>query len=109
MKMRRCATLVTIVSFAVMGSARAGELTDENAGRTILDQRCGRCHAVAPGAKSPLNPAPNLWDKLRTYPPERLEAEMSEGMGSRHPTMPQIQFSTEDIAAIQTYLATGED
>jgi mono/diheme cytochrome c family protein len=54
---------------------------------------------------SPIGLAPNLWEKLRTYPTERLEFELAEGIGSRHPTMPQVQFTAEEIAAIETYLA----
>jgi hypothetical protein len=41
---------------------------------------------------------------LSTYPWERLEVELSEGIGSRHKDMPQIQFSIEDIASIYYYL-----
>ena len=74
-------------------------------GQSILKDRCGRCHAVTPESKSPIGLAPNLWGKLRSYPPERLEFELAEGMGSRHPAMPQIQFSSEDIVAVQSYLA----
>ncbi len=86
------------------GPAQAGA----SAGQSILKERCGRCHAVAPQSKSPIGVAPNLWEKLRAYPAERLEAELAEGMGSRHPAMPQIQFSSEEIAAVQTYLSGAE-
>ena len=109
MKPFTIALLATMACAGSMSVARSGEMTGENSGRAILEERCGRCHAVADGMTSPLASAPNLWYRLRTYPSERLEAEMSEGMGSRHPTMPQIQFSAEDIAAIQTYLGAGED
>lgn len=73
-------------------------------GKTLLEKNCGGCHAVVADAASPLKQAPNLWDALRPYPGERLELEMSEGIGSHHPKMPQIQFSSEDIESIYDYL-----
>jgi hypothetical protein len=45
------------------------------------------------------------------YPIDQLESGFAEGMGSRHRDMPQIQFSTEQVAAILSYLGgiTGVD
>lgn len=78
----------------------------ENAeGKALLERNCSRCHAVAAGAASPLAAAPNLWTVLRSYPSERLEFELAEGIGSRHRDMPQIQFSTEEIRSIIEYLS----
>jgi len=41
---------------------------------------------------------------LRSYEQEQLEFELSEGIGSRHSKMPQIQFSSEEISNIQEFL-----
>jgi mono/diheme cytochrome c family protein len=79
--------------------------SDESDGQSLLKKRCGRCHAVSAVSKRPIGAAPNLWDKLRSYPSERLAFELAEGMGSRHLAMPQIQFTSEEIAAVQRYLA----
>jgi mono/diheme cytochrome c family protein len=79
--------------------------SDESEGQSLLKKRCGRCHAVSAVTESPIRAAPNLWDKLRSYPSERLDVELAEGMGSRHPAMPQIQFTSEEIAAVQSFLA----
>jgi mono/diheme cytochrome c family protein len=99
-------TSVSAMALGVLLVAHAGAVQSvENDGQALLKQRCGRCHAVSAEIKSPLGTAPNLWDKLRSYPSDRLEFELAEGMGSRHMAMPQIQFSSEDIAAVQTYLA----
>ncbi|OYW55236.1 MAG: hypothetical protein B7Y80_09475 [Hyphomicrobium sp. 32-62-53] len=95
-------------AIALPGLAVAGFLparAENIDGQSLLEQRCGRCHAVVAQSQSPKRAAPNLWAKLRTFPAERLEFEMSEGMGSRHPEMPQIQFTSEEIAAVQNYLA----
>ncbi len=83
---------------------RPGLAAEAGDGKAILEKNCGRCHAVAAGDASPLKQAPNLWDKLRSYPDERLDFELAEGIGSRHETMPQIQFTDEDITAIFYYL-----
>jgi mono/diheme cytochrome c family protein len=82
--------------------------SDETRGQSILKDRCGRCHAVTPQSESLIGLAPNLWEKLRSYPSERLAFELAEGMGSRHPAMPQIQFSSEEIAEVQSYLSGGQ-
>jgi mono/diheme cytochrome c family protein len=93
---------MTALSIAgIVAPAGAAESED---GKAILERNCARCHAVSPGAASPLRGAPNLFTVLGSYPDERLEAELSEGIGSRHPTMPQIQFSIEDITSIYYYL-----
>jgi mono/diheme cytochrome c family protein len=84
-----------------LSPASAGDVAD---GKALLEKNCSRCHAVAAGLESPLKAAPNLWTVLGYYPAERLEVEMGEGIGSRHPTMPQIQFSDDEIASIYAYL-----
>jgi cytochrome c len=78
---------------------------DGESGKRLLERNCGRCHAVAAETLSPLKEAPNLWVVLRSFPTERLEFELAEGIGSRHKDMPQIQFSSEDIFKIESYLS----
>lgn len=78
---------------------------DSESGKDLLQKNCGRCHALAAGTLSPLKEAPNLWVVLRSYPTERLEFELAEGIGSRHKDMPQIQFSSDDIYKIESYLS----
>jgi mono/diheme cytochrome c family protein len=73
-------------------------------GRALLGRHCGRCHALSESGASPLSGAPNLWTVLRSYEQGQLEFELSEGIGSRHSEMPQIQFSSEEISSIQDYL-----
>ena len=38
------------------------------------------------------------------FAPRELQAELREGMVSRHREMPQIDFSDEDVDAIMAYL-----
>ena len=53
---------------------------------------------------SPLKQAPPMREIYRRFAPRELQAELSEGMVSRHRTMPQIDFSDEDVDAILAYL-----
>ena len=95
---RGCAVLFMI---CCVGSAHADQAAD---GKALLERNCGRCHAVVPGADSPRNGAPNLSIVLESYPAERLQLELAEGIRPKHPEMPQVRFSPSDIANIYYYL-----
>ena len=95
---------VSLATFCLAGGMHGALGEDGGEGKAILERNCGRCHAVVPDGISPLKEAPNLWIVLGSYPAERLEVELGEGIGSRHREMPQIQFSEEDIASIYYYL-----
>jgi cytochrome c len=97
--------LCFLFSIMLASSLCAVETTaTELDGKTILQKMCGRCHSIERAGQSPLRNAPTLRDIYRRYPIERLEFELSEGIGSRHKEMPQIQFSSEQIEKILTYL-----
>jgi mono/diheme cytochrome c family protein len=97
-------SLRTIILGALLLCGDSAARAAEDPGRDLLEARCGRCHAVAADAQSRLKAAPNLWDTLRAYPVDRLEFELAEGIGSRHPAMPQIQFTSDEIALVKAYL-----
>lgn len=94
-----------VVGLLFLFYQRPSEAADGENGKALLEKHCARCHALAGGASSPLKEAPNLWIVLRSYASERLEFELSEGIGSRHKGMPQVQFSSEEIEEIESYLA----
>ena len=73
-------------------------------GKAILQENCGRCHAIEATGESPLKNAPPMRNIYARFAPRELQAELSEGMVSRHKEMPQIEFSDEDVYAILTYL-----
>jgi hypothetical protein len=64
----------------------------------------GQCKAAARRAQSPRPQAPDLAIVLQSYPVERLEGELREGIRPKHPDMPQVPFSPSDIASIYRYL-----
>jgi mono/diheme cytochrome c family protein len=73
-------------------------------GKAIVQEKCGRCHAVEATGESPLKIAPPMRDVYARFAPRELQADLREGMVSRHKEMPQIEFSDEDVTAIMWYL-----
>jgi mono/diheme cytochrome c family protein len=73
-------------------------------GKAILQEKCGRCHAVEEMDESPLKIAPPMRDIYPQYAPRELQEELLEGKVSKHKEMPQIQFSDEDAHAVLAYL-----
>ncbi len=73
-------------------------------GKLILQQNCGRCHAIETIGDSPLKNAPPMRDIYSRSHPRELQERLTEGLGSKHKEMPQIQFSDDDVYAIMSYL-----
>jgi len=73
-------------------------------GKIILQEKCGRCHAIEATGESPLKIAPPMREIYARFAPRELQAELSEGMVSKHKEMPQIDFSDEEVDAILAYL-----
>jgi mono/diheme cytochrome c family protein len=73
-------------------------------GKLLLQENCGRCHAIEAAGESPLKQATPMRDIYARFAPRELQAELGEGMVSRHRAMPQIDFSNEDVDAILAYL-----
>jgi cytochrome c len=87
-------------ALAAEGTSPAAE------GKRLLEKNtCARCHAIEATGESPLKQAPPLRDVYRKRPAQELQFEFAEGMGSRHKDMPQVQFSSEQVDAILTYLS----
>ena len=87
---------------ATLDAADVGALAAR--GKVILQEKCGRCHAIEAAGESPLKNAPPMRDIYGRFNPRELQAELSEGKVSKHKEMPQIDFSDEDVHAILTYL-----
>ena len=76
----------------------------EARGKAILQEKCGRCHAVEVALQSPMKNAPPMRDIYARYAPRELQEGLLQGMVSKHKAMPQIEFSQEEVAAIMAYL-----
>lgn len=95
-------TMLTGFALAETPSPPAGPA----GGHDLLAEHCGRCHAIGASGGSPLEAAPPLRDIFNQRSPEWLAADLSEGLGSRHDDMPQVQFSSDEIGAILDYLGS---
>ncbi len=93
---------VLLCSAASADAAGTGQLRSR--GKVILEKNCSRCHAIDPVGASPLAQAPPMRDIYARFAPRELQAELREGMVSKHRAMPQIDFSDEDVDAILAYL-----
>jgi mono/diheme cytochrome c family protein len=104
----RLAALAPILAAALLclptgsDAAKRGPLAAR--GKAILQEKCARCHAVGASGASPLKGAPPMREIYARFLPRELQAELAEGMVSRHREMPQIEFSDTDVHAIMTYL-----
>jgi len=109
--LRMGTALACLVMIGTGDGARAADAPSAADGKAILEKHCGRCHSLAATGDSPLQKAPPLRQIYLSYPIEQLEGGFAEGMGSKHRDMPQIQFSSEQVAAILSYLGsiTGVD
>ncbi len=87
---------------ATADAANSSHLRDR--GKALLQQNCSRCHAIGARDESALKQAPPMRDIYARFAPKELQAELREGMVSRHRAMPQIEFSDEDTDAILAYL-----
>lgn len=100
-------TRLLLAGFMVCLSAAAnaaGSSQLAGRGKALLQANCGRCHAVGATGKSPLQAATPMRDIYARFAPRELQAELGEGMVSRHRAMPQVDFSDQDVDAILAYL-----
>ena len=95
---------LSLTAATLLDAADSSKLAAAGRGRLILQQNCGRCHAIEAVGDSPLKNAPPMRDIYFRFHPEELQERLKEGLGSKHKDMPQIQFSDEDTYAIMTYL-----
>jgi mono/diheme cytochrome c family protein len=101
----RARSLIVGLLLCLSATANAADTSQlRSRGKAILQEKCGRCHAIEAAGESPLKQAPPMRDIYARFAPRELQAELREGMVSRHRAMPQIDFSDEDVDAILAYL-----
>jgi mono/diheme cytochrome c family protein len=75
-------------------------------GHRVAVRHCAQCHALDPGAASPLADAPPFPTLYARFPVERLAQEIEGGMMVGHPRMPLLRRLDEDEAsALVAYLS----
>jgi mono/diheme cytochrome c family protein len=97
---------ICFLTLLVVTSASSADKNLIAEGKSLVTRNCSRCHAIGKERESPLAQAPPLREIYLRYPIEQLSQDLSEGMGSRHREMPQIQFSADEALAILSYLGS---
>ena len=79
--------------------------SEQQRGKELLQEMCGRCHAVGPTGASPRRLAPPFRsfgdDKLYD---NNLAQRLRDGLSTIHPGMPTFRFDREDAEAAVNYI-----
>ncbi|MER2268267.1 c-type cytochrome [Methylobacterium oxalidis] len=73
-------------------------------GRAFARENCARCHAIGSRGASPMHAAPPLRALAKQFPIEDLADVLVEGIGRRHPAMPDFRLDAADAADLTAYL-----
>jgi mono/diheme cytochrome c family protein len=73
--------------------------------RALLEEFCGRCHAVGRTGQSPHRYAPPFRElgENKLYDAD-FSQRLQNGLSSIHPDMPTFRFSQRDAGAVTEYL-----
>jgi mono/diheme cytochrome c family protein len=94
----RGAPLLLPLALAATASACGGGDSVAQHQRYLWVQTCAECHAIAPGRKSPVVDAKNLWD---VHPGlEQVRRAVIDG----RPGMPKGLLGGDDVDAIAAYV-----
>ena len=103
LRMLAALACLALVLFSAIGAARALDPEQARA-RAMLENLCGRCHAVGRVGKSP-NP---LAPPFRSFGEKLYDTDMvqrlQDGLTTIHPEMPTFRFSAHHAAAAVNYL-----
>lgn len=100
---------LTLLLCVAGGAAQALD-RDQQRIRGVLQDLCGRCHAVTEKGKSPHPDAP----PFRTFGENKLYDEdfgqrLQDGLSTIHPDMPTFHFDQHDTEAAVSYLRTIQE
>jgi cytochrome c len=101
---RVSAALTAVALFGTTGVAAQALDAEQRRVKGMLDEMCGRCHAVGITGQSP-NP---LAPAFRTFGEKLYDTDMvqrlQDGLTTIHPDMPTFRFSAHDAASAVNYL-----
>jgi mono/diheme cytochrome c family protein len=75
-------------------------------GRTILKDFCASCHSIKKRGESPMKSALPLRLLGRSFEMDRFAQDLTRGILSGHPDMPEFKLSEDDARAVSAYLRT---
>jgi cytochrome c len=97
------ACLMLTLPGATVGAAQALDPEQARA-KAMLENLCGRCHAVGKTGKSPNQLAP----PFRSFGEKLYDTDMTQrlqdGLTTIHPDMPTFRFNRHEAAAAVNYL-----
>ena len=103
LRMLAALACVVLPLFGAIGAAQALDPEQQRA-KAMLENLCGRCHAVGRIGKSP-NP---LAPPFRSFGEKLYDTDMvqrlQDGLTTVHKEMPTFRFSREEAAAAVSYL-----
>lgn len=102
----RIISLKVLIFIAALpgGLAVAQGTGDPQKGKTFVEEKCARCHAVGREGESPLPIAPPFRTLSSRYPLESLEEALAEGIVTGHPNMPEFELEPDQIADLIAWL-----
>lgn len=96
---------------ACMWCAAANALDrEQQRGKELLDELCGRCHAVGETGRSPHIDAPPFrkFGDRKLYD-EDFAQRLQNGLSTIHPDMPTFRFNRSDAEAAVNYLKAVQE
>ena len=75
-------------------------------GRTILKDFCASCHSIKKSGDSPMKSALPLRLLGRSFEMDRFAQDLTRGILSGHPDMPEFKLTEDDARAVSAYLRT---
>ncbi len=102
MRLARVILAIAACLLAQASAAQAQRGDQLRRGRALLQEFCGRCHAV--GRTDVNRGAPPFRTLGREFDLDHFETRLQRGISSTHPDMPEVKFSEEDAHAAADYL-----
>lgn len=100
--------LTLFVAMLAVGQAAAAKPKTDPAverGREIAEQRCASCHAIAPGAASPMRDAASFAGRDMQHT-AGLEGRLERLTRDGHYGMPSMALSPDEIADLRAYIGS---
>jgi mono/diheme cytochrome c family protein len=94
-----------LLVFSVLSETSRALDREQQRIRGVLQQLCGRCHAVTATGRSPHPDAPPFltFGETKLYD-ENFGQRLQSGLSTIHPDMPTFSFNQRDAEAAVSYL-----
>ena len=104
--MRRLSILRLVVLCLLVAAPASARDPLASRGLVFAHETCARCHTVGFRGASPMREAPPFRTLAVRFPVDDLADILVEGVGRRHPAMPDFRLDPSDAADLTAYLHT---